>query len=233
MVVSIIGILTTILLPSLQKARDSAHTAVCLNNVKQVGVALINYSSEDEILPVSNRRWGDIMGSEAFLNTPSGTIQEQTVGNVLYCPTGLNDQISANSTNGGWNYINLEESRRPWESNGGKFVWYGNPGNSSNSIIGNWRFNTWNDTDAGTLMPKISLLVDSQSSIALHDGANYQNTSSGNGGRIAARHKGFKLTNTLFFDGHAKTILKNTLLSSRTNDGESDAEIIWRGSIAN
>jgi prepilin-type N-terminal cleavage/methylation domain-containing protein len=37
-VVAIIGILTSILLPALSKARESAKRIVCLNNMKQINM---------------------------------------------------------------------------------------------------------------------------------------------------------------------------------------------------
>ena len=42
-VVAIIGILASILLPSLAKARIRAKVAVCKSNMKQVGVAAATY----------------------------------------------------------------------------------------------------------------------------------------------------------------------------------------------
>lgn len=43
-VISIIAILAALLLPALNRARDTAYRAVCLNNFKQIGVAQGNYS---------------------------------------------------------------------------------------------------------------------------------------------------------------------------------------------
>ncbi|MCM8528437.1 MAG: prepilin-type N-terminal cleavage/methylation domain-containing protein [Lentisphaeraceae bacterium] len=45
-VVAIIGILISLLLPSLSKAREAAKTAVCLSNQKQVSIAIISYQEE-------------------------------------------------------------------------------------------------------------------------------------------------------------------------------------------
>lgn len=42
-VVAIIGILASLLLPSLAKARRSTERAVCLNNQKQIGYLFYNY----------------------------------------------------------------------------------------------------------------------------------------------------------------------------------------------
>jgi prepilin-type N-terminal cleavage/methylation domain-containing protein len=47
-VVAIIGILTSLLLPSLGKARKKARQAVCLNQQKQVSIGSVLYSDDNE-----------------------------------------------------------------------------------------------------------------------------------------------------------------------------------------
>jgi prepilin-type N-terminal cleavage/methylation domain-containing protein len=42
-VIAIIGILSSILLPSLRKARDKGYKAVCMNNMKQIGTCMVLY----------------------------------------------------------------------------------------------------------------------------------------------------------------------------------------------
>lgn len=46
-VVAILGILSSILLPSLSKARDKAKQAVCLSNQRQVGLASLSYINDN------------------------------------------------------------------------------------------------------------------------------------------------------------------------------------------
>ena len=54
-VVAIIGILASILIPSLGKARYKAKLAVCLSNLKQMGLqAYIYADSHDELFPKRN-----------------------------------------------------------------------------------------------------------------------------------------------------------------------------------
>ncbi|NLS95756.1 MAG: DUF1559 domain-containing protein [Planctomycetaceae bacterium] len=50
-VITIITILAALLLPAIQAARESARKSQCMNNVKQLGVALQNYVMSFETLP--------------------------------------------------------------------------------------------------------------------------------------------------------------------------------------
>ncbi len=53
-VIAIIGILSTILLPALTIARESARRGTCLSNLKQIGFAMINYANEFNNFPRIN-----------------------------------------------------------------------------------------------------------------------------------------------------------------------------------
>lgn len=247
-VVAIIGILASLLLPSLQKARDRAHTAVCLSNQKQVSTAIQLYAnSYDDTIPRAGYSWANILGSEDYLGVPKVdkfnssnlNVKVQTQFNAFFCPSGLTDRVSTHAKSGQWNYIDFQETQRPWRSGdsaslysktqfpAGFDVWYGVVGSSSRDG-GDWAYPTWRDSVTSEGWPKISIIEDPVRGAAFHDGTHHMHTHRGDQSRISARHNGAKYTNVAFYDGHAKTFLRATVVAGSTKGNEFDNDVIFQ-----
>ena len=99
-VIAIIGVLVALLLPAVQAARESARRTQCINQMRQLGLAMHNYESAHGVIPGGSR--GSI-GGETGPNNEDPYFSPQCILLPYYEQQALFEQFD------------LSES--PWENN--------------------------------------------------------------------------------------------------------------------
>ena len=77
-VIGIIAILASMLMPALQKAKEKANQADCMNNIKQIGTTIMMYASDFKNMYPA--------GIDASGNMSDSTLHNaHAFGNLMYC----------------------------------------------------------------------------------------------------------------------------------------------------
>jgi prepilin-type N-terminal cleavage/methylation domain-containing protein len=172
-VIAIIGILVALLLPAIQMARESARRTRCVNNLKQMGVALQNHHDVKLRFPTGGtipwdwtNRFAEhnigpgwpyqilpYMEQTALFNEPNTTILESTVVASFFCPTRRQPTKQATRVLMDYASATPGDSPNSWDQ-----FWYSNTwavpqGVKYRGVIvrsGNFRFSRFSDIIDGT-----------------------------------------------------------------------------------
>jgi prepilin-type N-terminal cleavage/methylation domain-containing protein/prepilin-type processing-associated H-X9-DG protein len=203
-VIGIVAILIALLLPTLHRARQSAHAIACASNLRQIGIALQNYVVEShgtifwrgENLDTDGMDWYAFGGRETgnlnlepqnYFNTMIPRPLNRFAGNkieVFHCP----DDIFAPWTD------NPDFTAYPAPS---QFEWVGN---SYNFNANGYPLRPQPRHDGGLDGVRFSSIRDSSRTITFFEAAQYW------GYTWHFAHKG----NVCFADGHVSFILMPT-----------------------
>jgi prepilin-type N-terminal cleavage/methylation domain-containing protein len=80
-VIAIIGVLVALLLPAVQAAREAARRMSCGNNLRNIGLAVLNYENSKKHLPYSISQWPeDKDANGAWIGPPGGKMATSNGG---------------------------------------------------------------------------------------------------------------------------------------------------------
>ncbi|MCD6408310.1 DUF1559 domain-containing protein [bacterium] len=216
-VIAIIAILAAMLLPALSRARENARRAVCMNNLKQIGIAIAMYTNDyDGDVPLGclsttnvNGKW--IPFSDACRNgyaalfTTGGYpyIMRDGSGSYKTLPTGLGLLYPSYVKDYNIYYCpdSLKSSSQVRQFRDNFKSWWGNHGICGSYLYRGWVRNSKTAIDSRfpeTYTSSLSEMARNNVSIAA-DAEGYQMTYTNHNAGYPHFREGF---NVLFADGH-------------------------------
>jgi prepilin-type N-terminal cleavage/methylation domain-containing protein/prepilin-type processing-associated H-X9-DG protein len=228
-VIAIIAILAAILFPVFAKAREKARQITCASNLKQIGLAIMQYSQDyDEQMPqaggpmyVAQYNYTAYVPWETFIapyvKNGAGTISTAEKGNVFSCPDNPNTTTAYADVAGSYQYscdytANYNQAFATGGAGEGSF------GNGANVAL------------ADQVAPASLIeLIENNGLNSGYSGWNFDVTNSGFANTLFAGHTG--QSNYLFCDGHVKSLHPFATLS-QADGGTADVNYWTRNTLS-
>ena len=241
-VIGIIALLIAMLLPALNRARESSRTVACLSNLRQFANAVAMYSAEQRgyILPYQTPEfghWSNVTVDLGYLQAHSAQSAAQAnTKTVFFCPSGVQDILAPTLTN-----LDTVPASRTDHQGGmgtthtspvtGKIlhVWYGMNADEEASTVKGAPFRRIQDWKTERLT-RTNMIKRPSEMVMFYDGLIYHQAEV-NGNRINARHGRNQQTNLGFFDGHAETFYTKDLPGGMGTKNKAETVSVF--SVAN
>ncbi|WDE97987.1 prepilin-type N-terminal cleavage/methylation domain-containing protein [Lentisphaera profundi] len=193
-VIAILGILASLLLPALGKARKKSQQAVCVSQHKQLSVAIQMYADDNnEYMPTVNHPDQNSRLGWTFFVAPYLNLKTNQIGEApFHCPSS---EIVAN-----------------WESQ--------KAGTTYNSYFGDTRFNQANARNTPKQLSEIEDAVETVVTADSIDGDNWANAAKSLPSSNAIGYRHNNGLNVLWADGHVAW--NSTTYMSAGANGEQD-----------
>jgi len=239
-VIGIIALLVAMLLPALNKARRASQTVACLSNLRQIGLGIIMYASEqhgqlpagqwENWTPGDDARWYTLINP--YMGGEGNTVQtarldhdDRTLTRALICPGAA---VQAGYNHYSSNPVAMGRKQEFNEKPGMPHLKLSQLRPSSRIILvwdGNQHVTNGNAQTVGFMADhgipfwgRFGLTgikeSDRHRELSLHENAD--GTATPPRGRIRWRHGNNNAVNVVFADGHAATHQHGTLTNNNT-----------------
>ena len=198
-VIAIIAILAAILLPALNSARERGRSASCINNLKQIGSVMIQYTDENDGMTLSVNKNDGINGQTWLLRFYNNYMKDRS---IYICPSDPREVLQA------WK---LGDSY----------------GENFSSYAMNRAYNYTNiKTGAAIKYPSsVMMFVDADGKYFLHnDNAKLTTYTCKDLNYFGWRHGGMKRVNAAMIDGH---VMDTEIVYHDGSDNGYKAPFLW------
>ena len=235
-VIAILSVLASLLLPALAGAKERARGVVCVNNLRQTGIALQVYAGDhdDQLVPAEynvgngaphEEGWATLLVNGRYLDAPKKESRDQPTlaRSVFRCP-------AANPKVYEFNPVSRDDAEGakayPFksESTGTRFYvdcWYGINGGLGSAERA--PFSRIPADEGGRELNRLSRIAQASRTPAVFDGWWILN---GKDERLNARHDQASRSTLLFFDGAVRAFPTFQIPGVRSTNATSDIQ--WR-----